>query len=68
MLERQKRKTITERENMFGLFTKKDPVCGMKEEKGKGIEAEGHWFCSNDCLKEYKKGAQHKGKEHSCCH
>lgn len=40
---------------MFGLFGKKDPVCGMKEEKGKGIGKDGTWFCSEGCVKEYEK-------------
>lgn len=53
---------------VFGLFKKKDPICGMKEEKGKGIEADGKWFCSDGCLKEYKKGQSHKSGGHSCCH
>ena len=35
----------------FNLFKKIDPVCGMKEEKGNGVEAEGKWFCSNNCMK-----------------
>ena len=39
---------------MFGLFRRKDPVCGMKEEKGKGIEKESKWFCSKDCMKKYE--------------
>ena len=51
---------------MLGLFKKKDPVCGMKQEKGKGIEKEGKWFCSQNCVKEYEKNEQkHTG---SCCH
>lgn len=50
---------------MFSLFKKKDPICGMKEEKGKGKIVDGNWFCNDSCLKEYKKGnVQHK----DCCH
>ena len=33
----------------------KDPVCGMKEEKGKGITKEGNWFCCNECLEEHER-------------
>ena len=52
---------------MFGFFKKKDPVCGMTEEKGKGISKNGEWFCSQQCAKEYEKSHKsHKG--HSCCH
>jgi YHS domain-containing protein len=40
---------------MFGLFKRKDPICGMKEVKGTGIENEGKWFCSEACLEGYKK-------------
>ncbi|MBI4439705.1 hypothetical protein HY638_01925 [Candidatus Woesearchaeota archaeon] len=49
---------------MFGLFKRKDPVCGMKEEKGRGMEKHGSWFCSQNCLKQYEK----RPKSHSCCH
>ena len=51
---------------LFGLFKRKDPVCGMKEEKGKGLEQNGKWFCSHDCVKKYD--AKHKEmKAGSCC-
>ncbi len=56
---------------MFGLFKKKDPICGMKEEKGKGISKYGEWFCSQSCLNGYEK--QMKEKRHQshrsrgCC-
>ncbi len=49
---------------VFGLFKRKDPVCGMKEEKGKGLEKDGKWFCSNECVKKYR-GEQTISK--SCC-
>ncbi len=53
---------------MFGLFKKRDPICGMKEEKGKGIEEHGMWFCSNKCLDEYEKELHaKKSKKGSCC-
>ncbi len=54
---------------VFGLFAKKDPVCGMKEEKGKGLTKHDQWFCSQNCLKEYDKNQKqaHKGS-HGCCH
>ena len=51
---------------MLGLFKKKDPICGMKEEKDKGIKKYGNWFCSNSCLNKYEKNMNnhsHKG----CC-
>jgi len=50
---------------VFNLFKKKDPICGMKEEKGKGIEKHGKWFCGQSCLKAYEKGTKNK---QSCCH
>jgi len=49
---------------VFRLFKRKDPVCGMKEEKGEGIEKEGKWFCSDGCAKKYKSTPP-AGK--SCC-
>ncbi len=59
---------------MFGLLRRKDPICGMKETKGTGMERHGKWFCSNDCVKKFeeqkKDGAKH-GVAHgnrSCCH
>lgn len=54
---------------MFNLFKKKDPICDMKEEKGKGINKHGEWFCSKNCLDEYEKQAKkHTKGSHSCCH
>ncbi|MBI2668655.1 YHS domain-containing protein [Candidatus Woesearchaeota archaeon] len=53
---------------MFGLFAKKDPVCGMKREKGKGIEKDGKWFCSEACVKKFETGSAKAGmKSGSCC-
>lgn len=60
---------------VFGLFKKKDPVCGMKQEKDKGFvdEKSGNWFCSQNCKDEfYKISKEHeksmkKGKG-CCCH
>lgn len=55
----------------FGLFKKKDPICGMKEEKGKGLHKDGHWFCDSGCMQKYAeqmKNLPKKSKEHSCCH
>ena len=49
---------------LFGLFKRKDPICGMNEEKGKGLEFEGKWFCSKDCKTRYGKN---KDKQESCC-
>ena len=56
---------------MFGLGRRKDPICGMKEEKGKGTEKDGKWFCSEGCVKEYEKqrGSPEAGtpkKSHRC--
>jgi len=55
---------------VFGLFKKKDPICGMKQEKGKGIEGYGNWFCNENCLKEYEKKMKSSQKKQSgsCCH
>ncbi|MBU0963173.1 MAG: hypothetical protein KKD48_04690 [Nanoarchaeota archaeon] len=49
---------------MLNLFKKKDPICGMTEEKGKGITKYEKWFCSKDCLKKFEK----QQKSNSCCH
>ncbi|MEW6062840.1 MAG: hypothetical protein AB1571_00505 [Nanoarchaeota archaeon] len=40
---------------MLSLFKRRDPICGMKEEKGKGSEKYGKWFCSDKCTKDYEK-------------
>ena len=53
---------------VFGLFRKTgkiDPVCGMKEEKGKGLmdEASGHWFCSPNCKAQFLKQKKTGKKE-----
>lgn len=57
---------------VFGLFKRKDPICGMKEEKGKGTEKHGKWFCSDNCVKKYeeaiKKSEKEAGKGGCCCH
>ena len=55
---------------MFGLFKKKDAICGMKEENDKGIAKNGEWFCSKDCLSKYEKQLPKKDSHqgHSCCH
>ncbi len=52
---------------VFGLFAKKDPVCGMKKEEGKGIDKDGKWFCSKDCLKQYEQKSTKKEKHEGCC-
>lgn len=49
---------------IFGIFKKKDPICGMKEEKEKGIFFEGNWFCSDDCKDKFEKD---ETKKPSCC-
>ena len=43
-----------------------DPVCGMKQEKGKGIEKGGNWFCSKNCLEKFEKGLKKMDKG-GCC-
>jgi len=49
-------------------FKKKDPICGMKQENGKGIEKLGNWFCSNACLIKYEKQLKgFKDKNPGCC-
>jgi len=54
---------------VFGLFRKKDPVCGMKEEKGKGLHAHDNWFCNKQCLEQYEQRAEKQSeKGGSCCH
>jgi len=56
---------------VFGLFKRKDPICGMKEEKGKGIEKHEKWFCSENCLKKYGEAIKKSEKLPSkgcCCH
>ena len=52
------------------LFKRKDPVCGMREEKGKGIEKDGNWFCSEVCAKRYRDAVEtSKNKKiGGCCH
>jgi len=55
---------------VFGLFKKTDPICGMKQEKGKGIvdEKTGKWFCSKQCKDEFDKAMKKQGEIRSCCH
>ncbi len=57
---------------VFGLFKRKDPICGMKEEKGKGIEKHGKWFCSDNCVNKFeaaiKKSEKEASKGGGCCH
>lgn len=48
---------------LFGLFKRKDPICGMKEVKGTGFEKYGKWFCNANCVKEYEE----QMKKPSCC-
>jgi YHS domain-containing protein len=55
---------------VFGLFKRKDPICGMKEEKGKGMEKHGKWFCNENCLKKYEgaiKESEKKSSKGGCC-
>lgn len=59
-------------DKMLGLFKKTDPVCGMKQEKDKGILDEKNWFCSERCKDEFDqaKAAHEKKMKKSggCCH
>jgi len=48
-------------------FKKTDMICGMKQEKGKGIEKQGNWFCSQNCLEKYEKGIKKMNKKGGCC-
>ena len=51
---------------MFGnWFRRKDPVCGMREEKGQGLTKGGMWFCSETCLKQHEK--TRKKAAGGCC-
>lgn len=53
---------------MWEIFRKKDPICGMKENKNSGISKHGEWFCSAECLKKYEKeNTEKKAKKHGCC-
>ena len=52
---------------VFGLFKRKCPLCGMKEEKGKGVEKSGMWYCSEKCVKEYERTKIGTKKSGSCC-
>ena len=55
---------------IVGLFARRDPVCGMKEEKGKGSFRKGNWFCSMSCAEQYEKHENKKSgqsKKHNCC-
>ncbi len=60
---------------VFGLFKKKDPICGMKQEKDKGFtdKETGNWFCSQNCKDEFdklRKEQEKRMQKHSksCCH
>lgn len=57
---------------VFGLFRRKDPVCGMKEEKGQGMDDKetGRWFCSSACRDNYCKALKKQSKKEKpcCCH
>ncbi len=58
---------------MSGWFKRKDPVCGMKEETGRGTVVGKNWFCSENCQKQYEKGIKESEKHSShqsggCCH
>lgn len=52
---------------LFGLIKRKDPMCGMKEEKGTGIEQHGKWFCNANCVKEYEKQMKENKMQHKDC-
>lgn len=52
------------------FFKRKDPICGMKEEKGKGIEKNGKWFCSENCAEKFSTNPKVEEHKHGgcCCH
>jgi len=52
---------------VFGLFKRKDPICGMTEEKGKGIEKHDKWFCSSKCASDYGTKIKKASKQGGCC-
>jgi len=53
---------------MFSFFKKKDPICGMKKEEGKGFEKYNEWFCSKNCLEQYENDRKQALKQKpSCC-
>ncbi|NOZ81345.1 MAG: hypothetical protein GXP63_06770 [DPANN group archaeon] len=52
---------------LFGMFRKTDPICGMKEEKGKGIHKDGNWFCNQTCIEEFEKTKRKTAKHGGCC-
>ena len=47
-------------------FKKKDPVCGVKEEKDEGIYKYNNWFCSEKCLNIYERKIKSL-KKGGCC-
>jgi len=51
---------------VFDFLKKTDPICGMKEKNGRGLNKDGKWFCNNSCLKKYESEEHHK--KGSCCH
>ncbi len=61
------KENYSEVEAMFNLFKKKDPICGMKQEKGKGFEQNGMWFCSKNCMNEYEKQNKNPTAHKSGC-
>lgn len=53
---------------VFNFLKKKDPMCGMTEEKGRGITNNGNWFCSENCKTDYEKKLKSVKSTPSCCH
>jgi YHS domain-containing protein len=37
----------------------RDPICGKKQEVGKGIEKDKRWYCSDRCLREFEARKEH---------
>jgi len=51
---------------MIFNFFKRKCACGMKEEKGKGIEENKKWFCCKNCLESHNKNKSKENRK-SCC-
>ena len=50
----------------FDFVKRKDLICGMIEEKGKGLIEHNKWFCSKECLKQYEQNSKNDQNK-SCC-
>ena len=57
---------------MLNILKKKDPICGMRQEKNKGFidKSTSTWLCSEACKKEFEKRKEKAIKsvgKASCC-